>query len=88
MLTCHWKATFGVECMGCGFQRSILALLEGDFLTSITLFPATIPLLFTFFYTIAHLIFKYKKGARNIVILFSFSAFLMLSNFIYKLFFH
>ncbi|MCT4582002.1 MAG: DUF2752 domain-containing protein [Flavobacteriales bacterium] len=85
MLKCHWKETFGVECMGCGFQRSLMALLEGDFLTSLSLFPATIPLLFTFVYTVAHLIFGYQKGARNIIILFSFSAFLMLANFIYKI---
>lgn len=71
--------------MGCGFQRSLIALLEGDILTSLSLFPATIPLIFTFVYTAAHLIFGYQKGARNIVILFSFSAFLMLANFIYKI---
>lgn len=86
MLTCHWKETFGVECMGCGFQRSFIALLEGDIMSSISLFPATIPLIFTFIYTIAHLLFKYDKGARNIIILFSFSALLMLGNFVYKLF--
>lgn len=85
MLECHWKKTFGIECFGCGFQRSLLALLEGDLVSSLSLYPATIPLLFTFIYTIAHLLFKYDNGARNIVILFSTTVFIILTNFIYKL---
>lgn len=85
MITCSWKDTLGVECFGCGFQRSIQALLEGDLWTSLYAYPATLPLLLTFSYTFAHLLFKYKQGARNIVLLFSFSVLLMVSSFIYKL---
>lgn len=85
MLECHWKKTFGIECIGCGFQQSLLALLEGDFLISLSLYPATIPLLLTFAYTVAHILFKYKKGARNIVILFSSTVFIMVASYIYRL---
>lgn len=88
MLDCHWKKTFGIECFGCGFQRSFLALLEGDLATSLSLYPATLPLLLTFIYTIAHLIFKYSKGARNIIILFSTTVFIIILNFTYKLIIH
>lgn len=85
MLDCHWKKHFGIECFGCGFQRSIELLFEGNFLDSLAMFPATIPLLLTFGYTAAHLLFKYKNGAKMIIILFSISASLMLGNFIWKL---
>ena len=85
MLECSWKSHFGVECFGCGFQRSFVLLMEGNFSESIVLFPATIPILLLFVYTGAHLIFKYKNGARNIIILFSTSAALMLGNFIWSL---
>ena len=85
MLECSWKSHFGVECFGCGFQRSFVLLMEGNFWESIVLFPATIPILLLFVYTGAHLIFKYKNGARNIIILFSTSAALMLGNFIWSL---
>ena len=30
---------------GCGFQRSIIALLQGDLLKSLALYPATIPII-------------------------------------------
>jgi len=59
--------------------------MEGSFWESIKLFPATIPILLVFLYTGAHLIFKYKNGARNIVILFSSSVALMLGSFIWSL---
>ena len=85
MLECSWKSHFGVECFGCGFQRSLMLLLEGKIWESIQLFPATIPILLVFIYTGAHLYFKYKNGARNIIILFSISVALMLGNFIWSL---
>jgi len=85
MLDCYWKKHFGIECFGCGFQRSIELLFEGRLVESLQMFPATIPLLFTFGFTIAHLLFKYKNGAKMIIILFSISAVLMLGNFIWKL---
>jgi len=88
MVECSWKSHFGVECMGCGFQRSFVLLMEGNFWESIQLFPATIPIILVFIYTGAHLIFKYKNGARNIVILFSTSVGLMLGNLVWKLIFH
>ena len=85
MLECSYKSHFGVECFGCGFQRSFLLLTEGSFWESIKLFPATIPILLVFLYTGTHLIFKYKNGARNIIVLFSTSVILMLGNFIWSL---
>lgn len=85
MLECSFKKHLGFDCMGCGFQRSFLALFEGDFYASILLFPALIPLLLTFLLTILHLIFKFEHGAKWIVYLFAFSASLMLFNFIFKL---
>lgn len=84
MVECHWKSTFGIECFGCGFQRSMMALFKGNLIESILIFPAAIPLLITLFYTLLHLWFKFKNGARNIIVLFSFTAFLILLNFILK----
>ena len=31
MLACRWKEQFGVDCTGCGMQRSIIHLLKGEF---------------------------------------------------------
>jgi hypothetical protein len=85
VLECSFKKHIGVECMGCGFQRSLEALFHGDLLQSIQLFPATIPLISTVIFTILHLVFRFKLGHRWIVFLFALSASLMLIHFILKI---
>ncbi|MES2589374.1 MAG: DUF2752 domain-containing protein [Bacteroidota bacterium] len=85
MITCSWKKTLGIECPGCGFQRSFWKLVQGDFYDSIVLFPATIPLIATLILLLLHLKFKFKHGAYSLVALFSLSVFLILFNFIWKL---
>lgn len=48
LLPCPFKYLTGHDCPGCGFQRSLLALLRGDLKESLHLYPATIPILLTF----------------------------------------
>jgi len=48
LITCPFKALTGIDCPGCGFQRSLIALLQGDLSKSWSLYPPTIPLLFLF----------------------------------------
>jgi hypothetical protein len=45
LLTCPFKKLTGIDCPGCGLQRSVIALLQGDIIKSIQLYPATIPIL-------------------------------------------
>lgn len=85
MLECSFKKYLGYDCLGCGAQRSFFELMQGNFLESLTLFPALIPLLFTFVFLVLHLVFKFKHGARVLIISFSLSAFIMAFNFILKL---
>ena len=46
LLPCQFKTFTGFDCPGCGFQRSVLALFQGDFTRSFHLYPATILILF------------------------------------------
>ena len=45
LLPCPFKTISGIDCPGCGFQRSVVALLQGHLNTSLHLYPATIPIL-------------------------------------------
>ncbi len=58
LLKCPFKYLTGIDCPGCGFQRSVLALINGDLHKSLSLYPSTIPLLIFFSYAIADGIFK------------------------------
>ena len=50
LLACPFKKMTGVDCPGCGFQRSVLALVQGDLKSSLHLYPAAIPLMATALY--------------------------------------
>lgn len=86
MFSCAFKNYLGFDCPGCGTQRSIIALLKGDFIQSFYLNPALIPFLITLIYTFLHLFFNFKTGSRNILLFFYLTVFIMIVNFVIKLF--
>jgi len=45
MLPCLNKTLFGMECPGCGLQRSFLLLTQGEFVAAFKMYPAIFPLL-------------------------------------------
>ncbi len=53
LLPCPFKYLTGIDCPGCGFQRSVMALMQGSFQKSFMLYPAAIPLLLFFAYGLA-----------------------------------
>jgi hypothetical protein len=85
MGSCFYKRYFGIECPGCGMQRSFIELLKGNVVESFLLYPALFPLLFTLFYLILHLIFKYKHGALVLKISFIFTTSIMIIAYIIKI---
>ncbi|MBQ4821245.1 DUF2752 domain-containing protein [Aquimarina sp. MMG016] len=46
MLPCLNKKLFGVDCLGCGMQRSAALILKGEFVAAFYMYPAIYPLLF------------------------------------------
>lgn len=48
LLPCPIKALTGIDCPGCGFQRSLICLLKGDFYQSWHFYPPTVPLILLF----------------------------------------
>lgn len=62
LIPCPFKAFTGLDCPGCGFQRSVIALFYGNLQESWSLYPPTIPLLILFI-TVG-IIFKLKLKNR------------------------
>lgn len=86
--TCPFREHAGLECPGCGLQSSIIALLKGNVLESILLFPALIPLLAMFAFLGIHLAFNLKHGALMLKIFYISNTVLILGGYIYKLIIH
>ena len=58
LIPCPFKYFTGIDCPGCGFQRSVLALMQGNLHKSLLLYPPAIPLLLFFAYGVADKYFK------------------------------
>jgi hypothetical protein len=85
LLSCPFRENLGVACPGCGIQRSLILLLQGDIWGSMVRFPALLPLLFTCFYLVAHLKFGFPSGARNLIVLYCFTALLLVVNYVVRI---
>ncbi|WP_096429727.1 DUF2752 domain-containing protein [Labilibaculum antarcticum] len=85
LATCSFQEHFGIACPGCGLQSSLLALLKGDLLASILLYPALLPMISLFSLLLLHLKFHFSWATIVLKYLFSLSALLILSSYIYKI---
>jgi hypothetical protein len=83
--SCPFKEHFGIDCPGCGLQRSIIELLKGNIMESIILYPALLPILTMFSFLALHLLFRFRHGALILKIMFIFNISLIALNYIYKL---
>ena len=88
LLACPYQKYFGIDCFGCGMQRSIIALLKGDLAGSLYFYPALIPMILMFGFLITHLIFKFKNGGTWLKYQFIFVVAIVVLNFIAKLVYH
>jgi len=87
MKPCTFKEVVGIECPGCGLQRSVIALLKGNIWESILIYPALLPVTAMFIFLVLHLIFKFKWGAFILKVMFILNASIIFLHYIYKLIF-
>jgi ABC-type transport system involved in cytochrome c biogenesis permease component len=85
MLTCLSKQYFGVECPGCGAQRSLVCLCRGELLDSIALFPALIPLMIFMIISGLSLIKPLNLNLKWVVIIAIVTFSIMLVHYIMKI---
>ncbi len=85
-LPCVFKALFHFDCPGCGFQRSAIALLQGNILMSIKLYPALLPMLLFFTVLILNNKFSFIKSTKFVKIGTASIFIIILSSYFYKLY--
>jgi len=66
LFPCPFKYITGIDCPGCGFQRSLMALFRGDLQRSFALYPPAIPLLLFFAYGIADAFFNWDTPKSSV----------------------
>jgi hypothetical protein len=86
LLSCPFKSLIGIDCPGCGFQRSVMALLKGNLAVSFKLYPATLPFIGLMIFMLLHLKFDFKSGAFIIKLLYILVSAIIIINYIYKVY--
>ena len=88
MLPCLNKTLFGVECMGCGLQRSISLIFQGEFVAAFNMYPAIYTLILLFGFIVINAFKNFKHGNKIILILAVLNAIIIITSFILKTFFN
>lgn len=84
MLPCFTKKLFGFDCPGCGLQRSVTFLLQGDFVAAFEMYPAIYTILPLLAFLLADAFIKIKYANKIIITLMTSSVALILINYILK----
>lgn len=84
MLPCLNKKLFGFNCFGCGLQRSIVLLFQGNFIAAFKLYPAIYTLIPLALIIITSLFYKFKHINKIINGLAIASVLIIIISFIAK----
>ena len=87
LIPCPFKKLTGIDCPGCGFQRSLLALIKGNLMESLHLYPATIPFIVTSGFILLSLKYRFDKSDQIKKGLFIFTGSIMMLAYIYKMYY-
>lgn len=85
MIPCATKQVLGFDCPGCGLQRSILLLIQGDFVGAFYMYPAIFALIPLAFVLIANKFFNFKYANTLVIALSISSVAMIVINYIFKL---
>ena len=84
-LPCIIKKLTGVDCPGCGFQRSAIALMKGNVLESFRLYPALMPIILFFAFLVVKKRTPLKNSTNSIKIGLCIIFITILVSYIFKL---
>jgi len=84
MLPCLNKQLTGMDCMGCGIQRSLLLLFKGEFIQAFYMYPAIYSLILLFSVVAINIFKPSKLLGKLIVILALGNVSIIIISFIIK----
>lgn len=85
MLPCLNKQLFGIDCLGCGAQRALVLVFQGEFAAAFKIFPAIYPILVLLLFLITNLFIKFRGDWHIKAGLILISAVTIIAAYIYKM---
>lgn len=85
MIPCLSKTLFGIECLGCGFQRALLLVLKGEWDEAFAMYPAVYSMLAMFGGILLFYTTKKTATTKNVLtILIAINLVFVIGGYIYK----
>jgi hypothetical protein len=84
MLPCFTKQLWGFDCPGCGLQRAIVFLIQGEFGAAFEMYPAIYPMLILFGFLIIDKLFSIKYADKITNVLLIGTVGFILTNYLLK----
>ena len=84
MFPCISKTLFGIECLGCGFQRAFVFLLEGNFEAAFSMYPAIFSSLILLFFIVLHFVDSKRNYKKILLISLIINSIFMITGYYYK----
>ena len=75
MINCPYKYYFGIECIGCGLQRSIYSIYKFELIKSFLFFPGLLPLILYLILEVFYFFGFKSKRIKLFIFIFGISAF-------------
>ncbi|MBT8267159.1 MAG: DUF2752 domain-containing protein [Bacteroidia bacterium] len=85
MIPCFWKKNFNIECMGCGIQRSLSLIFQGEFIAAFKMYPAIYTLIILFVFLVLHIKFQFKLGSKILLALFILNVSIIIISYLLKI---
>ncbi|NRB60485.1 MAG: DUF2752 domain-containing protein [Winogradskyella sp.] len=86
MLPCLSKKYLGMECMGCGLQRSVALILRGEFVEAFYMYPGIYTLITLFSFITISRFRKFNNDTKIISILAILNVIVIVGNYLIKLY--
>jgi Protein of unknown function (DUF2752) len=87
MFPCISKTLFGIECLGCGFQRAIVLVFQGDFEDAFKMYPAIYSCLLLLLFIGLHFLNRKRNYKKALLIIAIINGVFMIGGYYYKHFF-
>lgn len=85
MLPCLTKKFLGIECFGCGLQRSVVLLFQGEFMAAFYMYPAIYSLILFAGFLIINLFYNFKYAEKIKLILVVLNVVIIVTSYIIKI---
>ncbi|WP_298427454.1 DUF2752 domain-containing protein [uncultured Kordia sp.] len=84
MLPCVSKKYLGIDCFGCGLQRSLSLITQGEFIEAFKMYPAIYTLILFFALVGINIFYKFRNSQKLINFLGITTVIIIIINFFVK----